>query len=209
MTIAVSEAYDSMVELYASVNLDALKQDENARRWLEKFTALAAGQTGFVADLGCGPGHVTSYLAGLGLTVTGYDLSPGQIHKAQQTFPDQNFQIGDLTALSAARASLGGILSRYSLIHLDPSTLGAVFAEWARALEPEAPALVTFFGSLRPQDHGTAFDHKVTTAYELCPHMVGALMKDAGFSVVAVDTQPCHPSSPRPYDQATVLAQRS
>ena len=179
MTDAVRDSYDGMAKLYAELFLGDLDQDRNSRDWLAAFAELAAPRRGPVADLGCGPGHVTNHLSELGLTVVGYDLSPGQIAEARTAFPDAEFHVGDLTALDVADSSVGGIVSRHSLIHLLPSRLGEVFEEWMRVLEPGAPVFVSFFGSLTGDAHGTPFDHKVVTAYELFPATIASELCDA------------------------------
>ncbi len=201
----VRDAYDAMAELYASLFLREIDRDANALDWLAAFAKLAALRDGIVIDLGCGPGRIVDHLSELGLRVVGYDLSPGQIAEAEKAFPDSQFSVGDLTALDLADSTVGGIVSRYSLIHLLPTQLGSVFEEWMRVLEPGAPVLVSFFGSLSAQAHGTPFDHKVVTAYELFPATIAQQMRDAGFSDVETGTRP-PPEGGRPFDQATVLA---
>lgn len=207
MTNLVRDAYDANAELYASLFVNELDQDTQSRRWLAAFAALAAQRSGPVADLGCGPGSVVNHLCGLGLTATGVDLSPGQIAQAREAFPDLQFEVGDLAELAFADCSLGGIVSKYSLIHLPPSGLHRVFKEWLRALEPRAPVFVSFFGSRSAEAHGTPFAHKVVTAYELFPATVGRQLQDAGFTDVEVDTTPI-PEGGRPFDHATVLARK-
>ncbi len=82
----VRDSYDSMAELYASLFLTNLDGDTCTQDWLAAFAKLAAPRSGPVADLGCGPGHVVNHLSELGLTVIGYDLSPGQIGQARRRF---------------------------------------------------------------------------------------------------------------------------
>ncbi len=204
----VGDSYDEMVELYAAVNLDAMERDENARGWLDEFATRAKAQVGPVADLGCGPGHIVDYLSGLGLSVLGFDISPGQIAMAAELFPDADCRLGDLADLDVEDGTFAGIVSRYSVIHHDPAVLPAAFAEWRRVLAPNGVALVSFFGSLTAQAHGTPFDHKVVTAHELFPATVALQMEAAGFEDIEVATLPAPPESPRPFDQATILARR-
>ena len=196
-----------MAETYAALFLDDLDRDENGRDWLAAFAKLAAPQKGPVADLGCGPGHITNHLSGLGLTVVGSDLSPGQIAAAQNAFPNSQFRVGDLTALDNADSSVGGIVSRYSLIHMLPCRLSEVFEEWIRVLEPGAPVLVSFFAASSADAHGSTFDHAVVTAYELFPATIAGLLQDAGFTEVEVGIRP-PPVGARPIDQGTVLARK-
>lgn len=208
MSDAVGTAYDAMVELYAQVNLDALEQDSNARDWLARFAHRAALQTGPVVDVGCGPGHIVDHLCDLGLPAVGYDISAGQIAKARKTFPGRTFHLGDLASLEIDDASTGGIVSRYSVIHMDPSDLHEAFEEWVRVLAPGAPLLMSFFGSLSAEEHGTPFDHKVTTAYELCPATIAHQLEDAGFIEIEINTLPARPESRRRFDQATIVAEK-
>ncbi len=207
MTDEVRDSYDGMATLYAELFLDDLERDTNPRDWLAVFAELAALRNGPVADLGCGPGHVVDHLTELGLSAVGYDLSPGQIAEARNAFPDSQFHVGDLAALDVADASLGGVVSRYSLIHMLPSRLGDVFEEWMRVLEPGAPVLVSFFGSLTADSHGTPFDHAVVTAYELFPATIARLLHDAGFIDAEIGVRD-PPDGGRPFDQGTVLARK-
>ena len=43
--------------------------------------------SGPVLDVGCGPGHVTAHLAGLGVDVQGVDLSPRMVEHARRLHP--------------------------------------------------------------------------------------------------------------------------
>jgi len=207
MTAEVRDSYDGMATLYAELFLSDLEHDRDSRERLATFAELAAHCDGPVADVGCGPGHVTNHLTAFGLTVIGYDLSPGQIAEARIAFPDGEFHVGDLTAMDSTDSSVGGIVSRHSLIHLDPSRLAEAFEEWMRVLEPEAPVFVSFFGSLSAEAHGTPFDHKVVTAYELFPATVAGQLRDAGFTIVEIGALD-PPEGGRPFSRATVIAQK-
>ena len=135
----------------------------------------------------------------------GYDISPALVAEAQRAFPDLKFQVGDLTALDVADSSLAGVVSRYSLVHAPPTQLSSTFGEWSRVLEPGAPALVSFFAANSAGRHGSPFDHKVVTAYELFPATIVSELQNAGFDGIKVGTR-----SPldgeRPLDHGTILA---
>ncbi len=157
--------------------------------------------------LDAGPATFVNHLSELGLTAVGYDISPNQIAEARNTFPDSQFHVGDLAALDNPDSSLGGIVARYSLIHMAPSRLGDVFEEWMRVLEPGAPVLVSFFASSSAGAHGTPFDHAVVTAYELFPATIARQLQDVGFTDVEVGI--CDPTEgARPLDHGTVLARK-
>lgn len=208
MTDDVRGSYDAVAELYARIALDDLDRDTPDRTLLATFAQLAAHSTGAVADLGCGPGHVVNHLSELGLAVVGYDISPGQIAQARHAFPDSQFHVGDLAALDTADSSLGGIVARYSLIHMLPIRLDQIFDEWRRVLEPEAPVLVSFFASSSAEAHGSRFDHAVTTAYELFPATIARQLQEAGFGGIEVTIR--NPlDHERPLDHGTILALNS
>lgn len=76
-----------------------------------------------------------------------------------------------------------------------------------RLLAPGAPLLVSFFGAPSAETHGNPFDHKVTTAYAFFPATIAGELEKAGFGDIEIDTQP-PPEDGRPFDQATVLAQK-
>jgi SAM-dependent methyltransferase len=205
MTDEVRDSYDAMAQEYAAFVIGDLDRDTNFQAWLDIFAQVAALQNGPVADLGCGLGHTVNHLSELGLNVVGYDLSPGQIALAQKAFPNLQFLVGDLAALDAADSTLGGIVARYSLIHMLPTRLGNVFEEWMRVLEPGAPVFVSFFASSSADRHGAPFDHAVVTAYELFPTTIARQLQDVGFTDIEIDIhEPA--KGGRPLNQGTVLA---
>src|SRR5260370_29143587 len=97
--------------------------------------ARGVGDDARVWDVGCGPGHVTAFLAGLGLHAAGVDLSDGMVAQASKRHPDLEFSTGSMTALPAPDASWDGLVSFYSLIHMiDDADLRAALAEYRRVL---------------------------------------------------------------------------
>ena len=204
----VRDSYDSMAELYTAVNRGDIDRDTPDREWLAEFAQLAALGSGAVADLGCGPGFVTNHLSELGLTVLGYDLSPALIAEAKRAFPHVEFNVGDLKALDIPSASLAGIVSRYSLIHMPPCELANVFGEFARLLKPGAPVLVSFFAADSGDRHGLPFDHAVVTAYQLFPATIASELQNAGFNDIRIGTRRPLPGE-RKLDHATLLACRA
>jgi SAM-dependent methyltransferase len=206
VTDAVRAGYDRVAKQYAELFLGDLEDQPFVRKRLTAFANQVA-PGGLVADLGCGPGHVSNFLTGLGLTTVGYDLSPATIDEARQAFPELDFHVGDLTALGVADHAFAGIIARYSIIHMDPGRLGDAFGEWMRVLTPGAPVYVSFFSALTPEGHGEAFDHAAVTAYGLFPDDVVAEMRAAGFEHFDVAILP-PPGGGRPFEQAKVLARR-
>lgn len=82
---AVRESYDTVADAYAEQVPRPADLDPLSRAVLGMFaeTVREAG-LGPLADLGCGPGHVTAHLAALGAPVFGVDLSPRMITWIEQ-----------------------------------------------------------------------------------------------------------------------------
>ena len=91
-----------------------------------------------MVEVGCGPGHVTAYLAEAGADAFGIDLSPGMVEEARRRFPDGNYEVGDLRRLMRPTYGAGwtAVLAWYSLIHLAASELPDALAALARPLLP-------------------------------------------------------------------------
>jgi ubiquinone/menaquinone biosynthesis C-methylase UbiE len=204
----VRDSYDARAEEYAAFALGDLDRVTTDREWLAEFAELAALRDGIVADLGCGSGHVTNHLSQLGLTAIGYDIAPAMIATAERTFPNSNFEVGDITILEIADSSLAGIVARYSFIHLAATQLPQLFRAWSRMLQPEAPVLVSFFAASSADRHGSPFDHAIATAYELFPATIASELQDAGFDRIKVGLRgPLR--GERPLDHGTILARQA
>jgi ubiquinone/menaquinone biosynthesis C-methylase UbiE len=176
-------AYDTVAETYASLVPDRFAKDVVGRSMLAAFADQVSGP---VLEVGCGPGHVTAHLAGLGLDATGMDLSSKMIEVARRTYPDLRFEVGSMTALDLADGSLGGVVSWWSLLHLPPDAVPVALAEFHRVLAPGGLAIVGFAVGdeiLRPEK---PYGHDVTfDAYMRQPDDVSELLAQAGFVVTA------------------------
>ena len=177
-------AYDAVAALYAELFSNVLETLPMERALLAAFAELVqAHNAGPVADIGCGPGHVTAYLHALGPTTFGIDLSSAMVALARRAHPDLRFDEGSMTALDLADGMLGGILAFYSIIHTQPQRLPAVFCEFHRVLAPGGHLLLGFFAGDDPLPQ--EFDHKVTLAYRWSPDSLVELLRQNGFVEVA------------------------
>ncbi|GAA3284520.1 class I SAM-dependent methyltransferase [Dactylosporangium vinaceum] len=175
MTIAAS--YSAVAGLYIDMFASPDKTHPDDLDFIRRHLA---GRPGPVLDLGCGPGHLTGYLHGLGADVSGIDLVPEFVAHARAAHPDLRFDLGSMDHLEAADASIAGMLLWYSLIHRDPEDVPAVLARLRRALIPGGIMVVGFFTGERVEP----FEHKVTTAYRYPPDGFAALLAAAGFTEV-------------------------
>lgn len=132
----VVAAYDAVATAYA-LEFGTELERKPFDAWLLGRVATLAGIDP-VADAGCGPGHVTRFLADAGAQVTGFDLSPGMVAEARLGFPDLTFEVGDLRRLMRPRLApaWGAIVSWYAVTHLAESELPSAVAGLARVLRP-------------------------------------------------------------------------
>ena len=173
-------AYDAASARYAEFVQGELDGRPLERAVLAAFAEHVRAAGGLVADVGCGEGRIGAHLAGLGLDVVGFDLSPALTAIARERYPQISFQTASMHALPLTDTSLGGIVSWYSLIHADPGDLPGYFAEFRRVLRPGAPLLAAFVEA--GGEPLTRYDHKVTPAYRWPLDDLAGLARDAGFA---------------------------
>lgn len=133
---AVRDAYDAAADAYADATADDLN-DKPFDRWLlERIPDEAPA--GPLVDVGCGPGHVAAFLADAGAEVTGVDLSPAMIERAQADYGDLTFQVGDFAQLLRPPRNPGwaALVAWNAFAHLAASELPGVFTTLARTLIP-------------------------------------------------------------------------
>jgi SAM-dependent methyltransferase len=179
-------SYDTVAVSYADQLRDVLDDKPYLRAALALFAeAVHAVGGGPVADIGCGPGHVTAHLYRLGVDAFGIDVSPGMVAVARRDHPELRFEVGSMTELHLADASLAGALAFWSLIHVPDDEIPAVLNGFRRVLRPGAPLLVGFHmgdGSrLKTQGYG---GHPMNVlVHRRRPAQLSAWLRDAGFTV--------------------------
>ena len=173
----VQQAYSALAQQYIDLlgSMDIVHRDD--LRLIERHLGHL---TGPVLDLGCGPGHLTGYLHAAGCEVTGIDLVPEFVAHARRTHLGVPFEVGSLTDVARADASVAGVLAWYSLIHLESGQLDSALVGVRRLLAPGGALVVGFFeGSVCEP-----FEHKVTTAYRWPVEEVVGRLTLAGFAEV-------------------------
>jgi SAM-dependent methyltransferase len=181
---AARRTYDTVAEDYATRFRDELA-DKPLDRALLGVLAEEAG-AGLVADLGCGPGHVSGWLAARGVATVGIDLSPRMIDVARREHPALEFRVGDLLDLPAGDEEFGAAVAFYSIIHLAPEELRPAFAEMRRTLQPAGLALVSFHVGRELRRVTDLLGHQVEADFQfLEPGPVASDLEAAGLSVEA------------------------
>src|SRR5262245_38061306 len=160
-TDRVRATYDAVATRYAEAMVNELDERPIERGLLDEVIRAShgSGGKGTIADIGCGPGHVTHYLAERGAEVLGIDLSPAMIDVARVRFPGLAFRVGSMLAIDAKDASWSGAVALYSIIHSSPDERRVAARELARVLRSDSPLLVSF--------HVSSVDHPMGSSIHL------------------------------------------
>lgn len=94
------------------------------------------GGVGTVLDLGCGLGSELSYLAGLGWTGLGVDLSEAALRRARVAVPVCQFACADVRRLPVHDGWASALLDRGCFHYLQPADRPRYVSEARRALRP-------------------------------------------------------------------------
>lgn len=179
-------SYDTVAVSYWDHVREALGGAPYLRAALALFAdAVADAGGGSVADMGCGPGHVTAYLHSLGIDAFGIDISAGMVDVARAEHPQLRFAVGSMTELDLADESLAGAIAFWSLIHVPDEAVPTVLSGFRRILRPGAPLLIGFHvgdGSrLKTQGYG---DHPMKVyVHRRQPVQMSTWLREAGFTV--------------------------
>ena len=207
---ATREAYDAAAPVYAQLFADELQNRPLDRAVLSAFAeVVSASGDGQVADLGCGPGHITAHLHELGLAAFGVDASPAMIKLARQAYPGLRFDVGSMAALNIADGVLDGVMSRWSIIHTPPQELPVILAEFQRVLVPGGHLLVGFSASDDPSHPTQVYDHTVAPAYRWSPDHLAAMLRESGLAEVARMVREPQPTDRRQFKEIYLLAGKS
>ena len=178
----VRDAYGRRADEYAEMFATMEAVDERDRKLVSEW---ASGITGRMIDAGCGPGHWTDFLNGLGCDVEGVDLVPRFLDIARSRFPAVSYRLGQLTNLGVPDGLLAGILSWYSIIHTAPNDVPRILDEFARCLRDDGTLVL----GLCEGPEVEPFAHAVTTAYFWSIEEMSQRLANSGFQVEATETR--------------------
>jgi ubiquinone/menaquinone biosynthesis C-methylase UbiE len=140
--VGARAVYDAVAAAYDAALADELEAKPLDRALLTAFAELAG--PGTICDIGCGPGHITRFLALRHADIMGLDLSPAMIDIARQRAPSLSFTVGSMLNLPVADHAWAGAVSLYSIIHLTPSERSTACHEFARVIRPGGWLLLAF-----------------------------------------------------------------
>lgn len=183
MSVArIRDAYAARAGEYIELIGDIDAADQRDR---EQLLEWAQSISGPIIDVGCGPGQWTDYLSRHDVDIVGIDPVSAFIAQARRRHPDGDYRIGQADQLGADDASLGGVLSWFSLIHLSPDQIGEPLTEFARCTRPGGGLAVGFFEG----PELVPFDHAVTTAWFWPIDLLSSRIEQAGFEVTHAEVR--------------------
>ena len=208
---ATRASYDAVASGYTEAMTDELRHKPLDRALLavfaEQVVLVGRGQ-GRVWDVGCGPGHVTAFLAGLGLDAAGIDLSGGMVAQARARHPGLEFRCGSMTALPSGDGEWDGLVSFYSLIHMiDDADLRAALAEYRRVLADQGLLLLAVHAGQEVRHSTEWFGAAVDVSFRFFdPDWLAAELDRAGFAVEALARRQPYPGAEVATERAYFLA---
>jgi SAM-dependent methyltransferase len=135
--------YDRVAREYVRRIFNELDYKPLDRQLLDRFAGSVRGR-GLACDMGCGPGHVASYLHECGIKVCGVDLSPQMVEQARQLNPGIEFKQGNMLSLEVEDEAWAGLAAFYSIIHIPREEMLAALGELKRVLQPGGLLLLAF-----------------------------------------------------------------
>jgi SAM-dependent methyltransferase len=181
-------SYDTVAASYADQVRGAVAAHQYLRAAASLFAeSVRSAGDGPVADIGCGPGHVTAHLRTLGVDAFGVDLSPEMVKVARRDHPGLRFEVGSMTSLSLPEASVAGIVAWQSLIHIPDEQVQVAFAQFHRVMRPAGPLQLLFHmghgSTLKTDGYG---GHPMNVrVHRRQPDDVATWLEAAGFDVEA------------------------
>jgi ubiquinone/menaquinone biosynthesis C-methylase UbiE len=203
---ATEASYDAVAASYAEAMSDELRHKPLDRALLTAFgeqVRQAGSGEGRVWDVGCGPGHVAAFLAGLGLAAAGIDLSAQMVAQARARHPDLDFGTGSMTALPARDGSWDGLVSFYALIHMiEDADVRTALAEFRRVLPVGGLLLLAVHAGQEVRHSTEWFGAQVDVSFRFFdPEWLSGELDRAGFAVEAVTHR-------QPYPGAEIATER-
>lgn len=181
-------SYDTDASGYAEKVNGLLGKSPYLRANLALFADLirrAGG--GPVADIGCGPGHVTAHLHAAGVEAFGIDLSPEMVAIAKRDHPGLRFEVGTMTDLDLSDDAVAGILAFWSVIHVPDHAMPGVFTQFHRVLRPGGSLLVGFHVGDHTRHRSESYTGRPINvdSHRRRPSKVAGWLRDAGFKIEA------------------------
>jgi ubiquinone/menaquinone biosynthesis C-methylase UbiE len=131
----VTEDWDALAAGFDDEPDHGLRDPAVRDAWWAVLEPLLPSAPTTVADLACGTGSLTLLLTEHGHAVTGVDLAPSMVARAEAKLAGRaRFVLGDVSAPPLPEGAFDVVLARHVLFALDDPE--AVIARWVRLLRP-------------------------------------------------------------------------
>lgn len=174
--------YDAMADAYAT-----RFHHTSFAPYMERFIDMLGGGAR-ILDAGCGHGRDCAEFLTRGLDPIGLDLSRGLLREAQTRTAAPLIQ-GDLRRLPLSRASVDGVWSCASLVHLSADDLALAISEFARVLRPGGALFISVRAG-RGDEWRHDRDGRRRHFHLYQPEDIRDAMARAGFEVTEVAVEP-------------------
>ena len=182
----VAAGYDALVDRYKEWAADTA--DTVRDRLLAVFMdRLPDGSR--VLDVGCGSGVPSTRLLAQRYSVTGFDISAGQLSEARRNVPSATFIQADLATVQFAAGSFHGITAFYALAHVPRRLHGEILQRIASWLTLEGLLLATLGAGDSPDWIGDWLGQRMFFSSHL-PEVNRELIRAAGLSPVVDEVSP-------------------
>jgi SAM-dependent methyltransferase len=128
---ATLDAYTRDAARYSREWLDQPPPDDMYALWQDHL--LPMGKT---ADVGCGNGRDTAWLADHGYRVTGFDASEGLLDEARRLYPSIAFRTATLPLLAEIDEQFDNVVCETVLMHLAADAITDAVDNLVRILRP-------------------------------------------------------------------------
>jgi SAM-dependent methyltransferase len=209
----VTAGYDAVANAYDKKFANELDHKPLDRALLSAVCEMT--DQGTLADVGCGPGHISRFLAERRHDVVGLDVCTEMITIARRRNPALRFDVASMLDLPTPDNAWMGAISLYSIIHFNVAERLRAFSELFRTLRPTGRLLVAFHvegAGFAPGDVNYLREflgHPVQMeGYFLDPSTVIGDLTMTGFAVAArLDREPI-PDVEFPSRRCYVLAEK-
>ena len=203
----VTNCYDLTAEEYAKVFYNELDNKPFDRMILQRF---ASENNGKFADLGCGCGHTTKFLADAGVkNIVGIDLSPKMVKIAQKLNKNLKFEVGNMLNFDKNTEEFGAILAFYAIVHFTYEEVERAFSEIYRVLKSSGQFLFSFHVGDEEVNLDEFLKQKVKiTFYFFEVDKILQILEKIGFKVKETIIRYPYKDAEHPSKRAYILAEK-
>ncbi len=203
----VTTCYDLTAEEYAKVFYNELDSKPFDRMILQRF---ASENSGKFADIGCGCGHTTKFLADNGVKdIVGIDLSSEMVKIAEKLNKNLTFEVGNMLNLDKNDEEFAAISAFYAIVHFNYQEIERAFSEIYRVLKSSGQFLFSFHVGDETVNLDEFLNQKVKiTFYFFEVDKILQILEKVGFKVKETIIRYPYKEVEHPSKRAYILAEK-